>query len=339
MQPEQGQGTGRPDGKAAGQRLGQAIAAPQPAGQTAPQPAAQSAPQPAAQSAPQPAAQSAPQSAGQSAPQPAAQSAPQSAGQSAPQPAAQRVQSAGTTAQPPAGQSAPQPTPTTPAQPARQRVPGGKTGQPADQKIFRLPGSVVFWWAWVIFALACLVDIAFTGHNHTAAEIAATVVFITGVIYACALRPRVVADADAITVQNPLRDHRIPWGSVTTVDLRESVQVHCAKEPEAKRGKVVHSWALYAHRRQRLRQELMSHGNDRRRLPRSALTSYGQPSDPEQKKPSAAQVMATQLDELAQQARERGAAAGPSTVTWPWLPAVAMAVPAIALILVITLFH
>jgi hypothetical protein len=284
MQPEQGQGAGRPDGKAAGQRVGQAIAAPQPAGQTAPQPAGQNAPQPA-------------------------------------------------------GQSAPQPTLTTPSQPARRRVPGGKAGQPADQKIFRLPGSVVFWWAWVIFALVCLVDIAFTGRNHTAAEIAATVVFITGLIYACALRPRVVTDADAITVQNPLRDHRIPWGSVTTVDLRESVQVHCAKEPGAKRGKVIHSWALYAHRRQRLRQELLSHGNDRRRLPRSALNSYGQPSDPEKKKPSAAQVMATQLDELAQQARERGAAAGPSIVTWPWLPAVAIAIPAIALILVITLFH
>jgi hypothetical protein len=165
-----------------------------------------------------------------------------------------------------------------------------------------------------------------------------TLVFITGLIYACALRPRVVTDADAITVQNPLRDHRIPWGSVTAVDLRESVQVHCAREPGAKRGKVIHSWALYAHRRQRLRQELLTHGNDRRRLPRSALTSYGQPSDTE-KKQSAAQLMATQLDELGQQARERGAVAGPCVVTWPWQPAVAIVAPAIALVLVIVLFH
>ena len=200
MQPEQGQGAGRPDGQPAGQRAGQAVAASPPAKQAVPQPAAQSAPQPAGPGVP-----------------------------------------AGTTAQLPAGQNA--------SQPAGRRLRSGKPGQPADQKVFRLPGSVVFWWAWVIFAVACLVDIAFTGHNHTAAEIAVTVLFITGVIYACALRPRVIADADAITVQNPLRDHRIPWGSVTTVDLRESVQVHCAKEPGAKRGKVVHSWALYAHRR------------------------------------------------------------------------------------------
>jgi Bacterial PH domain len=271
MQPEQGQGAGRPDGQAAGQRAGQAVASSPTAEQAVPQPAEQSAPQPAGPGAQQP---------------------------------------AGKTAQ-----------------------------QPAEQKMFRLPGAIVAWWAWVIFAVACLVDIAFTGRNHTAAEIAVTVVFITGLIYACALRPRVVTDADAITVQNPLRDHRIPWGSVTAVDLRESVQVHCAKEPGAKRGKVIHSWALYAHRRQRLRQELLSHGNDRRRLPRSALTSYGQPSETEKKKPSAAQLMASQLDEMAKQARERGAAAGPCLVTWPWSPAVAIAAPAIALVLVTTLFR
>jgi hypothetical protein len=271
MQPEQGQGAGRPDGKAAGQRAGQATAASPPAGPGARQPG-------------------------------------------------------GPGVQPPGGKSV--------------QPPGGKGVQePGGQQMFRLPGAIFAWWTWVIFAVVCLVDIAFTGRNHTAAEIAVTLVFITGLIYACALRPRVVADADAVTVHNPLRDHRIPWGSVTTVDLRESVQVHCAREPGDKRGKVIHSWALYAHRRQRLRQELLSHGNDRRRLPRSALTSYGQPSDSEQKKPSAAQLMANQLDELATQARERGAAAGPRVVTWPWPPAVAIAAPAIALVLVITLFH
>jgi hypothetical protein len=285
MQPEQGQGAGRPDGKPAGQPVSQAVAASPPAEQGAPQPAGPG------------------------------------------------MQPAGPRVRPPGGKAAPQP-----GQPGV--PPGGKAApQPPEQKVFRLPGSVVFWWAWVIFAVVCLVDIAFTGHNHTAAEIAVTLVFITGMIYACALRPRVVTDADAITVQNPLRDHRIPWGSVTAVDLRESVQVHCAREPGDKRGKVIHSWALYAHRRQRLRQELLAHSNDRRRLPRSALTTYGQPADSETKKPSAAQLMATQIDELATQARERGAPAGPRVVTWSWPPAVAIVAPAIALILVITLFR
>jgi hypothetical protein len=327
MQPEQGQGPGRPDGQAAGQRAGQAVAAPQPAEQAAPQPAEQGGPQPAQSRVP----------GGPTAPQPAepgvpaGPTGPSPAEQGAPQPAGRRPQSGGPTV-PPAGPGTPQP--------AGPRAPGGKTAQqPTDQQMFRLPGAIFAWWTWVIFAVACLLDIAFTGRNHTAGEIAVTVVLITGLIYACALRPRVLTDADAITVQNPLRDHRIPWGSVTAVDLRESVQVHCAREPGDKRGKVIHSWALYAHRRQRLRQQLLTTGNDRRRLPRSALNAYGQPSDSEKQKPGAAQVMATQLDELATQARERGAAAGPCVVTWPWEPAVAIAAPAIALILVITLFH
>ena len=267
MQPEQGQGAGSPDGKAAGQRVGQAIAASPLAEPGAHQPG-----------------------------QPGAH-----------QPAEQRVQQSG----------------------------GKSAHQPAEQKMFRLPGAIVAWWAWVIFAIACLADIAFTGRNHTAAEIAMTLVFITGLVYACALRPRVVADADGVTVQNPLRDHRIPWGSVTAVDLRESVQVH-AQEPGAKRERVIHSWALYAQRRSRLRAELLAQGNDRRRLPRSSLTPYGEPSAGAQKKPGAAQLMASQLDEMARQARERGAAAGPRVVTWPWQPAVAIAAPAIALVLVIT---
>lgn len=227
------------------------------------------------------------------------------------------------------------------SKPAAQSMPQPATAaSPPEQKMFRLPGAMVAWWAWLIFAAACLIDILVSGRNHLAADIAVTLVFITGVLYACALWPRVVTDSTAITVRNPLRDHRIPWGSVAAVDLRESVQVHCVREPDAKRGKIIYSWALYAHRRNRMRQQLMAQG-DRRRLPRSALTTYGMPEDESQKisKQSAAKIMATQLDEMAKEARERGAAAGPRVVRWSWQPALAIVVPGIALILVITLFH
>jgi len=246
--------------------------------------------------------------------------APQPAGRDAPQQGGQGAQQQG-------GQGAPLP-----------GVPGAP--QPGVQQMFRLPGAIVAWWAWVIFAGACLVDILFTGRNHTAAEIAATLIFITGLVYACALWPRVMTDSDAITVRNPLRDHRVPWGSVTAVDIKESVQVHCVKEPGAKRGKIVHSWALYAQRRSRLRAEFLAQG-DRRRLPRSSLYGFGGTSAGAQKitKQSAAQLMATQLDEMAREARERGAVPGPRVVGWSWRPAVAIAAPAVALLLVITLFR
>jgi len=212
--------------------------------------------------------------------------------------------------------------------------------QPGEQKTFRLPGASVAWWAWLIFAFACLVDILVSGRSHLAADIAVTLVFITGLVYACALWPRVVTDSTAITVRNPLRDHRIPWGSVAAVDLRESVQVHCVRDPDAKRGKIVYSWALYAHRRNRMRQQLLGQG-DRRRLPRSALTTYGAADNKAEEisKQSAAKIMATQLDEMAKEARERGAAAGPRVARWSWQPILAIVVPGVALVLVITLFH
>ena len=132
-----------------------------------------------------------------------------------------------------------------------------------QSKVFRLPGAVVAWWAWVIFAAANLIDLAIQGRSHTAAEIAAALAVTTGLVYACALRPRVVADPGGITVMNPLRDHRVPWGSVTGVDLAESVRVHFTPEAGATREKVIHSWALYARRPNRLRTDLLRQGGRR----------------------------------------------------------------------------
>jgi Bacterial PH domain len=206
------------------------------------------------------------------------------------------------------------------------------------RRVFRLPGAVVAWWAWVIFAAANLIDLAIQGRSHTAAEIAVTLAVITGLVYACALRPRIVTDPGGITVMNPLRDHRVPWGSVTAVDLAESVRVHCTPQAGATREKVIHSWALYARRRNRLRTEFIRQGSTRR-LPRSSLESYGRPgSDAETiAKQNPAQLMAVQLDQLARDARESGAAAGQRIVSWAWGPIVAIVAPAIALVLVVVL--
>ena len=43
-------------------------------------------------------------------------------------------------------------------------------GVPAERKVFRLPGSLIAWWVWVVFATANLVDLAITGRDHTAAD-------------------------------------------------------------------------------------------------------------------------------------------------------------------------
>jgi hypothetical protein len=218
--------------------------------------------------------------------------------------------------------------------------PPGATGAPViEPKVFQLPGAIVAWWGWAVIAVACLGDIAFTGRNHTGAEVASTVLLVTGVVYACALRPRVVAGPSGITVQNPFRDHLVPWGSVVHVDLAESVQVHCEREPGAKRAKVIHSWALYAQRRQRLRSELLKQG-DRRRLPRSVVSSsYGGPEAEAIQKQVTAKIMAEQLDQLVRDAQRQGAPAGPRVVTWAWPSAAAIAAAAVLLTLVLTVLH
>jgi hypothetical protein len=237
----------------------------------------------------------------------------------------------------PAATAMPQAAATSP--PAATSQPAVTAKPQAEVKVFRLPGALVAWWAWLIFAVACLADVAATGRNHTAAEIAATLVFVTGVLYACALRPRVIADSAGITVLNPVRDHRIPWGSVSAVDLKESVQVHCVKEPGAKSEKVIHTWALYAQRRNRLRNELLS-PSERRRLPRSPFDANDRAGEGQKvSRQPAAQIMATQLDDLARDARNRGAAAGPRVVSWAWQAAAAILVPGIFLVLVITVFR
>jgi Bacterial PH domain len=276
-----------------------------------------------------PGAEAGPQ-AGQAVVTPAAEAGPQAASSAAGQAVSPSVAQA---ASPSAGQAA------SPSVPQPVRTAATTATARSEVKVFRLPGAAVAWWTWVIFAVACLADVAVTGRNHTAAEIATALVLVTGVLYACALRPRVIADSAGLTVMNPLRDHRIPWGSVAAVDLKESVQIHCVKEPGAKRGKVIHSWALYSQRRSRLRSELMSHG-DRRRLPRSSFDGNDRASEAQKiSRQPAAQIMATQLEEMVKDARNRDAAAGPRVVTWGWRPAAAMLLPAILLVLVITVFR
>jgi hypothetical protein len=117
-------------------------------------------------------------------------------------------------------------------------------GLAGDREVFRGAGSVVLWWVWVLIAIGTLIDLAVQGRDHSAVVMAALVTAITGAVYGCALRPRIVADAGGITVENPLRDHHAPWGVVDKVDTVYAVRVHCAPGPGASKGKIFHSWAM-----------------------------------------------------------------------------------------------
>jgi hypothetical protein len=198
----------------------------------------------------------------------------------------------------------------------------------SEREVFRSAGSTVLSWAWFVVAVIVLVDLAVQGRDHAAVVTAVLVVAITGVVYACAWRPKIVADSSGIAVINPVRDHQVPWPAVSKVDVVNAVRVHCEPAPGAARGKVLYSWAVQSSprstRKAALRRE--AHSQPRPRLtprprvlqtpPTPASRGYGELPDSakEALERSSAEFTAGRLAERAQHARRAAArAAGPSS--------------------------
>jgi hypothetical protein len=202
----------------------------------------------------------------------------------------------------------------------------------ANREVFRSGGSFVLWWVWVVIAIVALIDLAIQAHNHSALVMAVLVVAITGAVYACALRPRIVADAGGITVENPLRDHRVPWGAVEKVDAVNAVGVHCVAAPGAGKGKTVHSWAVQSSPRSAQKAQYRA----RRAQARHPAGYGGYPAEAQEAlRRTLAASTAHQLNERAQRERAAGAAGGQPEAQWAWAPIAAMAVPLAALIVVV----
>ena len=71
----------------------------------------------------------------------------------------------------------------------------------SEREVFRSAGSAVLSWAWFVVAVIILVDLAVQGRDHAALVTAMLVLGITGVVYACAWRPKIVADStDALAL-------------------------------------------------------------------------------------------------------------------------------------------
>jgi Bacterial PH domain len=200
----------------------------------------------------------------------------------------------------------------------------------SEREVFRSAGSAVLSWAWFVVALIILIDLAVQGRDHTALVTAALVLAITGVVYACAWRPKIVADSSGVTVINPVRDHQVPWAAVAKVDVVNAVRVHCEPASGAARGKVLYSWAVQSSprsaRKAGLRREVA--GQARPRLtprPRSlvpppgAAARYGELPEPARDalNRSSAEFTAGRLAERAQHTQQaaRLAADGHGQVT------------------------
>jgi hypothetical protein len=233
-----------------------------------------------------------------------------------------------------------------------------RTDLPGERQVYRTSGALVAWWAWAAFAVVLLAVLALGHRDHAALVTAFVVVAITGIMYACALRPRIVAGTAGITVVNPLRLHEVPWSVVTQVDLVHNVRVHYrgpdgdTPDGDTPGGeKIVHSWAVQSTGRSRTRNELRARRAARRglapepghaRLPDAAQAALAG---------SAAEFIARQLNERARVQRSAASAAKTASATdadsgvpdpapaarvrWSWAPIAAMVVPLLILLAVV----
>jgi hypothetical protein len=191
--------------------------------------------------------------------------------------------------------------------------------------VYRRGGPLALWWLWVAFAVFNFFDVAVQDHDYFSVELTAGLLAVTAVVYACALRPRVVADDHAIYVYNPYRDHLVQWGAVNGVFLGDSVELTCTR-PSPKKDKTVYCWALYAGRRSRRRAQLRSERHEARVTGRTAAeVSEHRRLDP-------VKVMAAELGRMSSEAKQRSAAQATLESRWAWLPIGYLLVPAAVLL-------
>ena len=135
----------------------------------------------------------------------------------------------------------------------------GKQAGPDDRQIFRSPIATLIWWIWVLFAVGNLIDLAVQGRDHLSVIAACTLLVITGVVYATALRPRIITDDDGLTIVNPIRVHRVRWPAVVGFDSTELLRVRClwtAEDGTQSDMRAFYAWAAHSSRRRRLAEEM-----------------------------------------------------------------------------------
>jgi len=175
---------------------------------------------------------------------------------------------------------------------------------PDGRRVYRLNGPQVVWWAWVALAVLSLGDLLIQGHDYLSAKFALGLLTVTGLVYACTLWPRVIADDRGLTVQNPFRRFTIPWAAVRGIFLADSVEIQCARA-EKKKDKTVYSWALSSARRGRARAKL--HGWQWEQGKRNKPSGYGQlPGQAKELvKMTPTEVMAREMAKLSEEAKAR----------------------------------
>jgi hypothetical protein len=220
---------------------------------------------------------------------------------------------------------------------AEELHPDGDSTPNAKPQTFRSPVAVIVWWVWVLFAVGNLIDLAIQGRDHTSAVAAVILLFVTGVVYATAQRPKVIAADEGVMLRNPLRDHQIGWGSIVKFDTIDLLRVHCEwPGQDGPRRKVFHAWAVQHSRRREMTHKARA---ARRSMGRGSFGSPPVPSTLDRSGTPETQIGTAQHAVEALKGRWEAASrsqppATPPRSVWRWQPIVAIAVPALALLIV-----
>lgn len=170
------------------------------------------------------------------------------------------------------------------------------------KRVYRMTPPVVIWWCWVALIVFSVADLLIQGHRFVPLGWAFGGLAVTGVVYACTLWPRVVADDAGLKVMNPFRRFDVPWAAVRGIYLADSVEVQCAR-PAPKKDKTIYSWALSSPRRARARAQLRAWQWDQGK--RGRPSGYSRMPEAAQSivRMTTAEVMARELAALADEAR------------------------------------
>ena len=136
---------------------------------------------------------------------------------------------------------------------------------PDGREVFRSPGAILIWWVWALFAAGNLIDIAIQGRDHLSLVAAFALLFVTGIVYVTAKRPRIVADTDGLTIVNPVRDHRVGWAAVAGADPTDLLRIRCEWPDGDHTGRqAIYSWAVHTSRRRQFNAELRARRQQQR---------------------------------------------------------------------------
>jgi hypothetical protein len=218
-----------------------------------------------------------------------------------------------------------------------------RTDPDDDRQVFRSPAARAVWWLWTLFALANLIDLAVQGRDHLSAVAACTLLLVTGIVYAAAQRPRIIADADGVTIVNPLREHRVGWPAVVGFDATELMRMRCSwltEDGTETEMRGLYAWAAHSSRRRQVAAEMRAQRPGRGRGPRLGMGGFG--SAPRDDAPPPAplgldvDVVVAALGEMAEQAKldAPDARSLPPVSTWSWLAIAAILAPALLLAIV-----